>query len=90
LSEKSLLKLVLLIQTITLALIVAGALYARSQLLVLQEELEKTISNITKSFEEISKILPKIDSTIDIVLSLSESLAILENVKNILTLISGG
>ena len=89
-SEKSLLKLVLLIQTITLALIVAGALYARSQLLVLQEELEKTISNITKSFEEISKILPKIDSTIDIVLSLSESLAILENVKNILTLISGG
>ena len=89
-SEKSLLKLVLLIQTITLALLVAGALYARSQLLVLQEELEKTISNITKSFEEISKILPKIDSTIDIVLSLSESLAILENVKNILTLISGG
>jgi len=90
LSEKSLLKLVLLIQTITLALLVAGALYARSQLLVLQKELEKTISNITKSFEEISKILPKIDSTIDIVLSLSESLAILENVKNILTLISGG
>ncbi|RZP25708.1 MAG: hypothetical protein EVA28_01245 [Candidatus Actinomarinales bacterium] len=89
-SEKSLLKLVLLIQTITLALLVAGALYARSQLLVLQKELEKTISNITKSFEEISKILPKIDSTIDIVLSLSESLAILENVKNILTLISGG
>ena len=89
-SEKSLLKLVLLIQTITLALLVAGALYARSQLLVLQKELEKTISNITKSFEEISKILPKIDSTIDIVLSLSESLASLENVKNILTLISGG
>ena len=89
-SEKSLLKLVLLIQTITLALLVAGALYARSQLLVLQKELEKTISNITRSFEEISKILPKIDSTIDIVLSLSESLAILENVKNILTLISGG
>ena len=89
-NEKSLLKLVLLIQTITLALLVAGALYARSQLLVLQKELEKTISNITKSFEEISKILPKIDSTIDIVLSLSESLAILENVKNILTLISGG
>jgi len=90
LSEKSLLKLVLLIQTITLAFLVAGALYTRSQLLVLQKELEKTISNITKSFEEISKILPKIDSTIDIVLSLSESLAILENVKNILTLISGG
>ena len=89
-NEKSLLKLVLLIQTITLALLVAGALYARSQLLVLQKELEKTISNITKSFEEISKILPKFDSTIDIVLSLSESLAILENVKNILTLISGG
>ena len=89
-NEKSLLKLVLLIQTITLALLVAGALYARSQLLVLQKELEKTISNITRSFEEISKILPKIDSTIDIVLSLSESLAILENVKNILTLISGG
>ena len=89
-SEKSLLKLVLLIQTITIALLVAGALYARSQLLVLQKELEKTISNITKSFEEISKILPKVDSTIDIVLSLSESLAILENVKNILTLISGG
>lgn len=89
-SEKSLLKLVLLIQTITLAFLVAGALYTRSQLLVLQKELEKTISNITKSFEEISKILPKIDSTIDIVLSLSESLAILENVKNILTLISGG
>ena len=89
-NEKSLLKLVLLIQTITLALLVAGALYARSQLLVLQKELERTISNITKSFEEISKILPKIDSTIDIVLSLSESLAILENIKDILTIISGG
>ena len=89
-SEKSLLKLVLLIQTITLALLVSGALYTRSQLLVLQKELEKTISNITRSFEEISKILPKIDSTIDIVLSLSESLAILENIKDILTIISGG
>lgn len=87
--EKSLLKLLLLIQVIILALLVTGSLYVRAQLLLIQEELDNTISNITRSFEEITIMLPKFNSAIDIVLSLAESLAILENIKDILTLMTG-
>jgi len=89
LSEKSLLKLLLLIQVIILALLVTGSLYVRAQLLLIQEELDNTISNITRNFEEITTMLPKFDLAIDIVLSLAESLAILENIKDILTLMTG-
>jgi len=89
LSEKSLLKLLLLIQVIILALLVTGSLYVRAQLLLIQEELDSTISNITRNFEEITTMLPKFDLAIDIVLSLAESLAILENIKDILTLMTG-
>jgi len=78
-----------LIQVIILALLVTGSLYVRAQLLLIQEELDNTISNITRNFEEITTMLPKFDSAIDIVLSLAESLAILENIKDILTLMTG-
>ena len=78
-----------MIQVIILALLVTGSLYVRAQLLLIQEELDNTISNITRNFEEITTMLPKFDSAIDIVLSLAESLAILENIKDILTLMTG-
>ena len=76
-------------QVIILALLVTGSLYVRAQLLLIQEELDNTISNITRNFEEITTMLPKFDLAIDIVLSLAESLAILENIKDILTLMTG-
>ncbi len=78
-----------MIQVIILALLVTGSLYVRAQLLLIQEELDSTISNITRNFEEITTMLPKFDLAIDIVLSLAESLAILENIKDILTLMTG-
>ncbi len=78
-----------MIQVIILALLVTGSLYVRAQLLLIQEELDNTISNITRNFEEITTMLPKFDLAIDIVLSLAESLAILENIKDILTLMTG-
>jgi len=81
LNEKSLLKLVLFLQTIILLFLVTGALFIKSQLLVLQLDLEETINNLTTSFQQITEILPGLNSAIDIVLSLESSLAILTSIK---------
>jgi len=43
--------------------------------------LDKIISNLTKSFQQISAILPGLNSAIDISLSLEDSLAILRSIK---------
>ena len=80
-NEKSLLKLVLLLQTTILLFLIAGAFFIRSQLLVLQVDLEETINNLTTSFQQISDILPGLNSAIDIVLSLEGSLAILRSIQ---------
>lgn len=80
-NEKSLLKLVLFLQTIILLFLVTGALFIKSQLLVLQLDLEETINNLTTSFQQITEILPGLNSAIDIVLSLESSLAILTSIK---------
>ena len=79
--QKSLLKLVLLLQTIILAYLIAGAFFVRSHLLIVQADLDKIISNLTKSFQQISAILPGLNSAIDISLSLEDSLAILRSIK---------
>ena len=80
----------MLFQTIILGILISGAIYARSQIILAQEELDRAISNINDSFQEIIAVLPKLESTIDIVLSLAESLIVLENIKDALTLIVGG
>ena len=79
--QKSLLKLVLLLQTIILAYLIAGAFFVRSHLLIVQADLDKIISNLTISFQQISAILPGLNSVIDISLSLEDSLAILRSIK---------
>ena len=79
--QKSLLKLVLLLQTIILAYLIAGAFFVRSHLLIVQADLDKTISNLTTSYQQISAILPGLNSAIDIVFSLEDSLAILRSIK---------
>lgn len=61
--------------------LISGAFFIRSQLLIVQEDLGKTISNLTKSYEQISAILPGLNSAIDIVFSLEDSLAILRSIK---------
>ena len=80
-NEKSLLKLVLLLQTIILLFLISVAFFIKSQLLVLQLDLEETIDNLTTSFQQITEILPGLNSAIDIVLSLEDSLAILRSIK---------
>ena len=80
-NEKSLLKLVLLLQTTILLFLIGGAFFVRSQLLVLQVDLEETINNLTTSFQQISDTLPGLNSAIDIVLSLEGSLAILRSIQ---------
>ncbi len=68
----------------------SSVLFARFQLLLIKEELELAISDINLIFEEISLILPDLNSAIDIVLSLGNSLAILDNINNLLTTLLGG
>ena len=71
----------MLLQTTILLFLIAGAFFIRSQLLVLQVDLEETINNLTTSFQQISDILPGLNSAIDIVLSLEGSLAILRSIQ---------
>ena len=73
-----------------MVVIISGALFARYQLLRIKDELDIAISDINLIFEEISLILPDLNSAIDIVLSLGDSLAILENINNLLTALLGG
>jgi len=70
-----------LLQTIILAYLIAGAFFVRSHLLIVQADLDKIISNLTTSYEQISAILPGLNSAIDIVFSLEDSLAILRSIK---------
>ena len=70
-----------MLQTIILAYLIAGAFFVRSHLLIVQADLDKIISNLTTSYEQISAILPGLNSVIDIVFSLEDSLAILRSIK---------
>lgn len=70
-----------MLQTIILAYLIAGAFFVRSHLLIVQADLDKIISNLTISFQQISAILPGLNSVIDISLSLEDSLAILRSIK---------
>ena len=70
-----------MLQTIILAYLIAGAFFVRSHLLIVQADLDKIISNLTTSYEQISAILPGLNSAIDIVFSLEDSLAILRSIK---------
>ena len=88
--DKTLLKIILFIQISTLGGFVLLASWGRSQLLLIKEELDLAIYDINLVFEEISLMLPNLNSAIDIVLSLGDSLAILDNINNLLTTLLGG
>ena len=70
-----------MLQTIILVYLIVGAFFVRSHLLIVQADLDKIISNLTISFQQISAILPGLNSVIDISLSLEDSLAILRSIK---------
>ena len=82
--DKTLLKIILFIQISTLGGAALLASWGRSQLLLVKSELDLAI------FEEISLMLPNLNSAINIVLSLEDSLAILDNINNLLTTLLGG
>ena len=88
--DKTLLKIILFIQISTLGGFALLAFWGRSQLLLIKEELDLAIYDINLVFEEISLMLPNLNSAIDIVLSLGDSLAILDNINNLLTTLLGG
>ena len=70
-----------MLQSIILGSLVAGTFFVRSQLLVFQADLDKTINNLTIIFQQISAIIPGLNSATDLVLSLEDSLAILRSIK---------
>ncbi len=88
--DKTLLKIILFIQISTLGGFALLASWGRSQLLLIKEELDLAIYDINLVFEEISLMLPNLNSAIDIVLSLGDSLAILDNINNLLKTLLGG
>ena len=90
LTDRTLLKIILFIQSTILLLVITGLFYVRSELLFIRGEVASAISNIIPIFEEISLILPGLNSSIDIVLSLGDSLAILDNINNLLNKLLGG
>ncbi len=90
LTDRTLLKIILFIQSTILLLVITGVFYVRSELLYIKGEVALVISNIIPIFEEISLILPGLNSSIDIVLSLGDSLAILDNINNLLNKLLGG
>ena len=90
LTDRTLLKIILFIQSTILLLVITGLFYVRSELLFIRGEEASAISNIIPIFEEISLILPGLNSSIDIVLSLGDSLAILDNINNLLNKLLGG
>ena len=88
--DKTLLKIILFIQISTLGGAALLASWGRSQLLIVKSELDLAIYDINLIFEEISLMLPNLNSAINIVLSLEDSLAILDNINNLLTTLLGG
>ena len=84
--EKSFLKLILLIQIITLGMFV----FVSASISDLVKTVSVSITEIEDKFAELGSVIPKIDRTSDLLISLNERLTILNRISEILSNLIGG
>ena len=79
--EKSFLKLILLIQIITLGMFV----FVSASISDLVKTVSVSITEIEDKFAELGSVIPKIEQTSDLLISLNERLTILNRISEILS-----
>jgi|TARA_B100001750_G_C15479880_1_gene584753 hypothetical protein len=84
--EKSFLKLILLIQIITLGMFV----FVSASISDLVKTVSVSITEIEDKFAELGSVIPKIEQTSDLLISLNERLTILNRISEILSNLIGG
>ena len=84
--EKSFLKLILLIQIITLGMFV----FVSASISDLVKTVSVSITEIEDKFAELGSVIPKIEQTSDLLISRNERLTILNRISEILSNLIGG
>ena len=84
--EKSFLKIILLIQIITLGMFV----FVSASISDLVKTVSVSITEIEDKFAELGSVIPKIEQTSDLLISLNERLTILNRISEILSNLIGG
>ena len=84
--EKSFLKLILLIQIITLGMFV----FVSASISDLVKTVSVSITEIEDKFAELGSVIPKIEQASDLLISLNERLTILNRISEILSNLIGG